>query len=242
MLELKKGERKKRSKIWFIPKQDLEEIVKNSETISNILKSLGMLNKGNNFKTLKSRLAFDNIDYSHIKLGRDANKGRTFPSNATPLEDVLVVNSSYSRYNLKIRAFKEGILKNECYICKLKPEWNGQPLSLQLDHINGISDDNRIENLRILCPNCHTQTDNFAGKRKKVKNFCGCGNKIFKTSKSCVKCSNKINSLNYRKVERPSLEVLKEDIKNLNYSGTGRKYGVSDNAIRKWIKFYENNL
>lgn len=83
-----------------------------------------------------------------------------------PLDEILIEGSSYNRYNLKHRLLEGGLLKEECYICGQPPTWNKNPLALQLDHINGINNDNRIENLRILCPNCHTQTPTFSGKNK----------------------------------------------------------------------------
>jgi hypothetical protein len=158
---------RKRSQIWKISKEELEKIVKSSNSLSQILRAFLLETKGSNFKTLKQRLDYDGIDFAHIKLGLDSNNGRTFESSKADLKDVLVEKSSYSRYHLKIRLLKEGLLKNICYVCGQIPEWFGKPLSLQIDHINGIGDDNRIENLRMLCPNCHSQTESFAGKKTK---------------------------------------------------------------------------
>jgi AraC-like DNA-binding protein len=86
---------------------------------------------------------------------------------AIPLEDVLVEKSTYSRGTLKRRLITEEILKNECIECGQGPEWNDKPLTLVIDHINGVNNDNRLQNLRILCPNCHTQTATFAGRNAK---------------------------------------------------------------------------
>jgi hypothetical protein len=90
----------------------------------------------------------------------------------------------------------------------------GKKMSLILDHINGINNDNRIENLRIVCPNCNATLDTHCRGNKKSneknKKYCECGKEIFKSSIKCKKC----DSIKQRKVERPSLEQLKEDIKN----------------------------
>ena len=109
----------------------------------------------------------DEIDFSHFKTRKDFLKAF---QKAVPLQTILVENCSFNRTHLKNKLLKSGLLKNECYICGQFPVWNNKPLSLQLDHINGISNDNRIENLRILCPHCHSQTANFAGKNKSRQN------------------------------------------------------------------------
>lgn len=157
-------DRKKRSKIWKIDKTKLIKIVKKSKTLTEILKYFDLANKGNQHKTLKARLIFDNINFSHIPLGNRSNKGRSFSREKLPLIKILRKNSNYNRVHLKKRLIKEKLLKEICYECKLKPIWNNKKLVLQLDHINGISNDNRLINLRLLCPNCHSQTNNFAGK------------------------------------------------------------------------------
>ena len=84
------------------------------------------------------------------------------------MEDILVENSTYTnRTALKERLIKEKILEYKCAICGNEGIWNGNPLTLQLDHINGINNDHRIKNLRFLCPNCHSQTETFSGRNKR---------------------------------------------------------------------------
>jgi len=186
----------------------------------------------------------DSINYSHISLGTNSNKGRKFPGKAKPLVEIMIKNSTYSRNHLKERLLKEGILENKCIICGLEPIWQNKKLVMVLDHINGVPDDHRKENLRLLCPNCNSQIDTFAGKRNKKKYNCTiCGNKTTRNRKYCNDCFSVIDfeykhapRLSCRKVKnRPPKEQLLQEIKKLGYCGTGRKYGVSDNAIRKWV-------
>jgi hypothetical protein len=84
-----------------------------------------------------------------------------------PLSEILEgLHPYYQTFKLNKRILKEKILKNECSVCEIN-EWNSKPISLHLDHINGISTDHRLENLRFICPNCHSQTDTYCGKNKK---------------------------------------------------------------------------
>ncbi len=91
--------------------------------------------------------------------------------NKTPLEDILVKNNKYGSAVLKHRLIEELYWEYKCLWCGIGPEWNGKPLTLQLDHINGDHYDNRIENLRILCPNCHTQTKTWGMNNTKFRHF-----------------------------------------------------------------------
>lgn len=145
-----------------------------------------------------------------------------------------------SRQHLKNRIINNNLIKYKCRECGNDGKWNNKKLSLHLEHINGVNNDNRLLNLTFLCPNCHSQTETYGGKgKKKVSKIkkCKCGVEIFKTSEICINC----NSIKNRKVKnRPNFEELVSDIKKLGYSATGRKYGVSDNSIRKWENKYRN--
>lgn len=228
--------RKRTSIIWKISLEELKKIVIKSNSIAGIIRHFGLVIASGNYKTLKKRLDENNIDYSHIKLGLNSNKNRIFPKRAIPLEEVMTKNSTYSRGHLKTRLLKNGMLKNECYNCGLPPFWDGKKLVMVLDHINGINNDHSPENLRLLCPNCNSQQKTFAGRKLRKKYHCqkcGSPNNRYSKSKLCRKCSD----IEQRKVKnRPPKEQLLKEIEDTNYCTVGKKYGVSDNAIRKWIR------
>lgn len=157
------------------------------------------------------------------------------------LSEILIKNSEYTnRQRLKIRLINEGLLEYKCSKCGNNGEWEGKTLTLQLEHKNGINNDNRLENLEFLCPNCHSQTKTYAGKNrknKKSKKYCECGIEINKSSKMCPKCRNKKLSIKNRKIKnRPGINELLLEVEKYGYVATGKKYNVSDNTIRNWIK------
>lgn len=161
--------RKKRSQVWFIPAVDFAEIVKSSPTLTRIVNRCGLRNIGGNFHTVLRRIEEEGLDISHIRRGLGSNKGlRRGGAKPVALNELLVENSTYHRGHLKRRLLKEGVIKNECTGCGLGPEWCGKPLVLRLDHTNGVNNDNRQGNLRLLCPNCDSQTTTFAGRNKKI--------------------------------------------------------------------------
>jgi len=188
--------RKRTSPIWTTSKRDLSEIVKSNITISGVLRDIGLdpTGSGSRFRDLKKRLRKEEIDFSHIKLGAFSNVGRNFAKKAISLEKIMVKNSTYSRKSLKRRLLEEEILENKCSICDQDPIHNGIELVMVLDHINGTRDDNRKENLRLLCPNCNSQQITFAGRaNKKITPKCiHCGLEISRRSKTqlCEECYN----------------------------------------------------
>ena len=159
-------QRKRHSIIWTTPKQEFEAIVNNSKTIGEILAKFGLVNKGGNYKTLSQRIQYENTNIAHIFEHRKYNTKNAITRNTIPLEEILIEHSTYTNTGtLKKRLIEKKLLRYTCYECGQQPFWNNKPLVLQLDHINGEHTDDRIENLRILCPHCYSQTETFAGRK-----------------------------------------------------------------------------
>jgi predicted RNA-binding Zn-ribbon protein involved in translation (DUF1610 family) len=157
--------RGKTSPIWKISSEELKSVIESSESISEILSYFNLSNKGGNYKTLYQRLDHEGFSKEHIPKGGGSNKGRKFPNaKRTPMKEILVKNSSFSRYHLKNRLIKENLLEYKCQECGSEPIWREKELILRLDHINGISNDNRLKNLRFLCPNCDSQQSTYCGR------------------------------------------------------------------------------
>ncbi len=146
----------------------LAKAAQQSTTIAGVLRVLGIRPAGGAHSHIKRRLAELNIDTTHFT-GRGHYRGRTAPNRLTP-QQVLVVRPSHQRRapgSLLTKALVAVGAPLCCANCGIGPQWNGLPLVLHVDHINGDYGDCRQANLRFLCPNCHSQTDTFAGRGKR---------------------------------------------------------------------------
>ena len=190
----------------------------------------------------------DHFDPYAAVRGRGAARRR-------PLEEILVEGSTFSRNHLKERLYAAGLKQPICELCAQDEIWRGARMGMILDHVNGVSNDHRLENLRIVCPNCAATLDTHCARTRRVT----------RSEQSCLRCGvsfrPKTNSQRYcsrdcgtrwdrsgmprpgaRRVERPPYAQLLREVQALGFVGTGRRYGVTDNAIRKWIRAYEREL
>lgn len=229
----------------------IKNIIKESSNKSDVLKKLNLKNNGGNFNSLTRFIKINDIDISHFVYTK-----RAFTRNRVSMSDILVLNSKFaSTSHLKKRLYKEGLKERKCELCGQDESWYGKKMSLIIDHINGDRYDNRLENLRIVCPNCNATLDthcrglnvNKEPYNSKVKNCegIGCFTKIRNINKFCIECYRKNKSASkpdrkeLRKIKRPSYQQLIQEVQEIGYSAVGRKYLVSDNSVRKWIKMYE---
>jgi hypothetical protein len=140
---------------------------------ADALRLLGYAAKGSNYRTLQRWARRWNVPTDHFD--PHAGRRRAGATQRTSLEEVLVENSSYSRWVLKRRLLEEGLRKPICDMCGQGELWKGKSMSLILDHVNGISNDNRLENLRIVCPNCAATLDTHCGRNLPRERICpGC--------------------------------------------------------------------
>ena len=247
---------RRRSKIWSVDDELFIQFVAESSSWSEIMRKCGYNNCGNS-KTVKKRIKEMDLDSSHLPSGRGGwNKGlkNPNPGHRYTLDEILCKGSCWNGSiltTLKKRLIKNNIWEEKCYHCNLTL-WQHKKIPLEVDHVNGDRSDNRLENLRLLCCNCHALTHTWRGRNVKKNNTTKNNTKKEKKG-NCLICSGIINiqsshcrtcagKLQYRKRKvknRPSLEELLELKKTMSMVAIGKKYGVSDNTIRKWIKNYK---
>lgn len=225
------------SPIWTETTEQFQKRVNSCTSIADIARSFDFAVSASIYRMIYARVARDGIDISHIPKGVDANKGRIFDTRRVSLDVYLIDGSNIKSSELKRRLIRDGKMFDVCVKCGLGDEWNGEPISLQLDHINGKRDDNRLENLRILCPNCHSQTPTFCGRHKRNVLLCvDCNEKISdKRNKRCRSCASKTHLERIYK-----FDISKEELEKLVWekptAQIAKDFGVSDNAIGKRCK------
>lgn len=138
------------------------ESVKSHTSIAQVLNHLGLKPAGGNYKKFHQYANELGIDTSHL-LGKGWSKGKSPERKSTPLSLILVKNSYYPSSKLRKRLIREHVFDKQCSECRLT-EWCNKEIPLELDHINGVNTDNRLSNLRLLCPNCHALTPTYRGR------------------------------------------------------------------------------
>jgi len=274
--------------------QMIFDAISKSKCYSDVIRNLGLNPQAGNFENIKNRINEYKIDISHFLSPGQLTQNRMLNNKLNyfvqkPLEQILIISDKrLDNRKIKKRLFNAGIKKNECEICGTGEDWYGKKLSLRLDHINGNNIDYRLENLRILCPNCDSTLDTYCSRNRVKKDkkqyfkkenrkclicktdfianaskhvYCSrkCARKIYKRkdyNNECKRCkisftskkknqkycSQKCQSLDFRKVKRPSYEDLIQFIKNNSGRKAAKKFGVCESTIRRWIKQYKKQI
>jgi len=153
-----------------ISDEQFSEAIATAHSAASAMRSLGRRPAGGNYRIFYSRIVSLGLSTKHWT-GRGHLRGRTHSwGRKAPLERVLVRNSPYQggSYKLKLRLVEAGLLSSRCESCGIS-RWLGANIALHLDHRNGDNRDNRLFNLRLLCPNCHSQTATYCGKNKRLR-------------------------------------------------------------------------
>lgn len=239
--------------------QEASAAIAASNSWAESLRRLNLCPTGGAWRILKKYAEIWEISTEHFD--PQAARLKNLKKTQKPLSEVLVTNSTYPRKDVKRRLLAEGLKEARCELCGQDEIWRGRPMSMILDHINGVRDDHRLENLQMICPNCAATLDTHCGRRSRIE----------RAKRQCLRCEREfvpgyakqrycsracgvrwdrsstrirrrglrgVPALDARKVARPPYEQLMEEIEATSYLAVGRKYGVSDNAVRKWVRFY----
>ncbi len=194
-----------------IEEKQLCDLILNSKNLYQVCNSLGIYASGTNYDKLKEFIKAHNLNVEHFNSEQEHKQ----PQGKYPDDIVFCKNSAYKHtFSIRKRLLRDRLKKHQCERCG-RTKWEGEPIPLEVHHINGNNKDNRLENLQMLCPNCHALTDTYCGRSKKKK-------------------------LKIKK-ERPDTTPSKEDLiiafkQYHSFLQVGNYFKVSDNCVRKWCK------
>lgn len=214
-------------------------LIKESLSLREVCLKANICVTTGNYDTLKNIIKNNNIDISHFKRSAVPSKNKETKHG---IEDYLNNSIRISSFKLKNKLFKCGLKERKCECCG-NIEWMNKPINLELHHINGINNDNRLENLQILCPNCHSYTDNYGGKNQKIniviRKCIQCGKEIKRTKSSY--CSKECREKHLYGVEPLTVERVEKAIEMCNSKMELSKYlNRNVKAVNEFIK--NNNI
>jgi|SRR5579859_1458746 len=218
---------------------DLIEAVKISKSYAEVTRRLEVNFPTVYYSKVSKRIKKLKLDISHFYKQKDILANARSKVKLLSNEEFFCVND-IDRSNIKHRIIKYNLIPYQCSECSIN-SWLNKELSLHLDHINGIPNDNHLNNLRFLCPNCHSQTDTYCGKKLKGRKYIDdkkcldCESIICRDANRCLTCSFKARN----KIEWLPYNDLQKMVDELGYRGAGKKLGVSDNAVKKRLQSHK---
>ncbi len=250
-------------------KEQIQNILNISISLKDALTKMNKSkNSGTNYSTFL-RYIRNNKD---LKLDKMLQNKKEFYEKLEKdkYNTILCKNSKVTQAVLRKFIKKNHLLKDDCCtICGMKPIWNDKELVLRLDHIDGNNNNNILENLRWICPNCDSQLPTYGARNKSKKYFClKCGKQLNRKTKTgcckdcwhtkkeqrkcfCIRCGKTTTRgskkyclecykiIKHENSKIPEKKILITDIRTLPFIKIGKKYGVSDKAIVKWCKYYD---
>lgn len=184
------------NKIDLLSDGEFTQLIKECSSTADVLRSLDYSVKGNSWAY---KIIAERMDKLNITFGKKLSINANGTIERIPIERVLTENSDYNRTQLKERLVKEGLKEYKCECCGIS-EWMGKPISLQLHHLNGIHNDNRFNNLQFLCPNCHSQTENFGTRGKGLVIKRKCDNLPLEDKEKIMKTVSEVGIVEARKI------------------------------------------
>lgn len=244
---------------YSISNQEFKEMVDNSKSYRELAIKIGYKECSSSLPLLKRRVSELELNTEHF-LGQGINKGRKLNGGSRLkyndyLSQVFIENSNVKRKIVRNYILKYNLLEYKCELCNCDGSWLDTKISLELDHKNGVNNDNRLSNLRFLCPNCHATTTTYRGRNvndgirvhhiskpqtgrhiSKHNQCVDCGAKISNRAERCIPCAAKHKTT--IKIDRPTRNELKEMIRIMPFTEIGDKYSADCNTIRFWCKKY----
>lgn len=239
-------------------KEVLEEAIVGCKTLTELIEKFGLKNTGGNYRTFNTRLKEYNIDTSHF-VGQSWSKGLTketsdtilkqSKTNSTPFEEIFSLDSGYPTSHLLPKLLGLG-WERRCNKCGIE-RWQGEDISIHVHHMNRDSSDNRLNNLCLVCPNCHStkhhpqkkqiqyiKKKQFITRRKKKCSVCQVSISNHTKTGKCRSCASKARQ--QVKGKYPELEILQKMMWDTPSKELAKQFGVSDVALGKFCK--RNNL
>jgi len=212
--------------IYNLTPAQLQFLLDTSNSYSDVLRKIGLNPKGKNPETLKKVILDYKLDITQLDINRNnlykKNGHNTVSKRQANLDDIFSGKKNMQSSRLLKKLVSNGLKEYVCECCGIQ-SWNNKPISLQLHHKDGNHNNNSLDNLEVLCTNCHSQTDTFAGKNS--------------IRKQKIKKKKQITN---RQLKIPPItrNDLKSKIRNQSFVSIAEEYGVTDNAIRKWCDKY----